>query len=185
MRIGIVVVLVVFAIACHTQKATESGTPVGPLSVVQKLKGKSIPTNASSNTVKSKWRHELVGKQPGMSDATVIATSEFKTHDKQGQVDPKCSGASKYGAELTKLDFEQTYPDGSSFKGKASYPAGWPVCTDGARFFIEAEGDITSGKGKFKGAKGEWSAEIKIDYLCDEKTNSCPTEGSFSAAFEY
>lgn len=192
MRIGILVIVAVFAVACKNGKeAKEPGDAPQeleatscPSSIDQTFTGKSLPTNAANNAVTSKWRHELVASQPGTPDATVKATSEFKTHKKNEVANAACPTEYKYGTQLEKIDWEQTYPDGSMFKGKAKDPA--VVCTDGANYFVDVKGgEITSGTGCFKGAKGTWSAKITVGYHCPQGAGHCPTDGNFKAKLQY
>lgn len=193
MRIGIFVALAVFAVACaknnkQTEPAGEIRAKEGPASINQQLTGRSLTTQSNSN--KSWTEHKLTATETGRPNATVIATAEFKTHKKFKDTpttpipgDGDCpAGTHKWGGELHKLTWTQTYDDGSgSFEGDAKIQGSKPVCTDGSEFLVEkVKGKIKKGTGDFEKVKGDWEASITVRRAkCD--ATGCPSEGYFKA----
>jgi hypothetical protein len=140
MRIGILVALAVFAIACTTSSGVSSaagtggaaavvvaGEPAsgaaatGPSSLKQALVGRATPKNAADTAdISRKWEFVLFASptsgQPGIAKVTVDAT--FAKHKEKKTppataipADPRCSAPMQWGADLSSLTWTQSYQD--------------------------------------------------------------------------
>ncbi len=71
--------------------------------------------------------------------------------------DPRCPDEFPFGSNLIRLEWTETYNDGSVLSGAAS--PGQALCSDGLANVIQVMGTITGGTGRFEGASGTWEVD--------------------------
>lgn len=87
--------------------------------------------------------------------------------------DERCPAELPFGSDLIRLNWAETFEDGSVLSGAAS--PGQAVCSDGVVNAIPVVGIITGGTGRFEGASGAWEVDASSPL-----TNNSVT-GTFTA----
>jgi len=72
-------------------------------------------------------------------------------------LDGRCPDEFPYGSNLIRLEWAETFNDGSVLSGAASDDQA--VCSDGLVNVIQVMGPITGGTGRFEGASGTWEVD--------------------------
>jgi len=141
-------------------------TVLVPGDIEQSLSGSSFIIGVDPAGKVTTAHHLIATGSPGT--AHVEALLEFKQHDPQGVISPRCDKRFPYGAALLSMTWVQVYHDGSGFTGAVETEslAGSMVCTDGRNFHVDVKGPIVETAGpRFESfGGGTWTAKATIGH---------------------